>query len=156
MIELDRLEDGRGLQACIQVEASMTRRTHTRQKPGGPLGRLHLRSRMAVMSTALDLRGAAGMRLGGESSRNLFELRWPGGPKDDENPKVMTEIIRSQYLDMLRGRSFHTTIRITNRTMRILRAKRYSFAPAMLKPERESPSIPTVEMLSPLEIYAIH
>lgn len=26
----------------------------------------------------------------------------------------------------------------------------------MLKPERKSPSIPTVEMLSPLEIYAVH
>ncbi len=33
-----------GLQACIQVEASMARRTHTRQKPGGPLGRLRLQS----------------------------------------------------------------------------------------------------------------
>jgi hypothetical protein len=26
----------------------------------------------------------------------------------------------------------------------------------MLKPERKSPSIPTVEMLSPLEINAVH
>jgi hypothetical protein len=57
---------------------------------------------------------------------------------------------------VLRSCIFHTAIRITNRTMSILRAKRYSFAPAMLKPERKSPSIPTVEMLSPFVIYAVH
>jgi len=57
---------------------------------------------------------------------------------------------------MLRRCSFQITIRITNRAMRIFRAKRNSFAQAMLKPERKSPSIPTVEMLSPLVIYAVH
>jgi len=57
---------------------------------------------------------------------------------------------------MLRGCSHHTTNRITNRAMRILRAKRYSFAQGMLKPERKSPSIPTVEMVSPLKMCAVH
>jgi len=74
----------------------------------------------------------------------------------DEAPKVTTEIIRHQYLDILRRCSFHIKIRNTNRAMRILRAKRYSFAPAMSKPERKSPSIPTVEMISPLYSYAVH
>ncbi|MHB8119630.1 MAG: hypothetical protein ACYDHX_13035 [Methanothrix sp.] len=73
-----------------------------------------------------------------------------------EPSEVTTEIIRHQYLDMLRRCSFHTANRITNRAMRILRAKRYSFAPAMLKPERKSPSIPTVEIVSPLKICAVH
>ena len=50
-----------------------------------------------------------------------------------ESSEVTTEIIRHQYLDMLRRCSFHTTIRITNRAMRILRAKRYSFAPGYVK-----------------------
>jgi hypothetical protein len=40
--------------------------------------------------------------------------------------------------------------------MRILRAKRNSFAQAMLKPERKSPSIPTVEIVPPLRRYAVH
>jgi hypothetical protein len=57
---------------------------------------------------------------------------------------------------VLGSRIFHTIIRITNRTMSIFRAKRYSSAPAMLKPERKSPSMPTVEMLSPSVISAVH
>lgn len=61
-----------------------------------------------------------------------------------------------QYLAVLNNCIFHTIIRITNRTMSILRAKRYSSAPAMLKPERKSPSMPTVEMLSPFVICAVH
>ena len=73
-----------------------------------------------------------------------------------ETSEVTTRIIRHQYLDMLRRCSFHSAIRITNRAIRILRAKRYSFAPAMLKPERKSPSIPTVEIVSPFKICAVH
>jgi hypothetical protein len=57
---------------------------------------------------------------------------------------------------MLRRCSFQITIRITNRAMRIFRAKRNSFAQDMLKPERKSPSIPTVEIVSPLGICAVH
>jgi hypothetical protein len=73
-----------------------------------------------------------------------------------EPSEVTIEIIRHQYLDMPRRCSLHTTNRITHRAMRILRAKRYSFAQGMLKPERKSPSIPTVEMVSPLKICAVH
>ena len=40
--------------------------------------------------------------------------------------------------------------------MKILIAKRYSFAQGMLKPERKSPSIPTVEMISPFKKCAVH
>jgi hypothetical protein len=65
------------------------------------------------------------------------------------------QAFRHQYLDMRKRCSFHTTNRITNRAMRILRAKRYSFAPAILKPVRKSPLIPTVEMASPFEKYVL-
>lgn len=63
---------------------------------------------------------------------------------------------RYQHLDMLRKCSFHAINRITSSAMRILSPKKYSLAPGMLNPERKSPSMPTVEMFSPMKIYAVH
>ena len=139
--------------------------TPARQGAGGPLGGTVAVERdrgwllVAGMLAGQELAGAAGMQLGGMDGRGIRSSR--DGRVDlflgaTESSEVTTKIIRHQYLDMLRRCSFHTTIRITNRAMRILRAKRYSFAPAMLKPERKSPSIPTVEMVSPLKICAVH
>jgi len=60
-------------------------------------------------------------------------------------------------LDMVIRCRFHNTNRIMHSTMRILIAKKYSFAQGMLKPERKSPSMPTVDIVSPLKIvYALY
>ena len=80
---------------------------------------------------------------------------WPG------NMAVLRQTagekaFRYQHLDMLRKCSFHAINRITSSAMRILSPKKYSLAPGILNPERKSPSMPTVEMVSPIKIYAVH
>ena len=77
---------------------------------------------------------------------NMAVLRQAAGEK----------AFRCQHLDMLRKCSFHAINRITSSAMRILSPKKYSFAPGILNPERKSPSMPTVEMVSPMKIYAVH
>lgn len=102
--------------------------------------------------------GAAGMQLGGaDVPWDPFEQRWLGEPllRGDGDLRGHDQNRQTSVFRYARRCSFHTTIMI-RRAMRILRAKRYSFAPAMLKPERKSPSIPTVEMVSPLRICAVH
>jgi len=78
------------------------------------------------------------------------------GSESDPREVAGGVTFRYQHLDMLRRCSFHATNRITSRAMRILSPKKYSLAPAMLKPERKSPSMPTVEMVTPLRICAVH
>ena len=96
---------------------------------------------------------AAGMLIGGESSRNTFELRWMGEPHGgrsfqghDRNHQI--SVSRYALEDAARILQSGLVIRQCSEN---LKSQKKFICPSYVKPERKSPSIPTVEMLSPLE-----